>query len=240
MILHLTQFFYFLVKFNILLHSLMISVNYGFERFLSRPRVLSFQYLYVLWHPEAKEIIISKIWTFVYCFLRWILDLSHCGFKRSLLDSSFTTRNQKFCFYFIKKSIMCAFFKLPQYQLVLEPCLALVTSETVTTTTMMTKLMTQPSLGLSSMNLMRKFNNYVIRANIFLKRINKNYAKFTKKLLPFLLKTLIIMMKSNVTTKCVALPMAVQKIKIGSQPMTITRVRMKSIQKRSSEIVVVL
>lgn len=155
------------------------------------------------------------------------------------MDSSFTTRNQKFSFYFIKQSIICAFFRLPRYQLVLEPCLTLVTSKTATTAMTMTKLMTYPSLGLSSTNFTRKFNNYMIRANIFLKRISKNCAKFTKKLLPFLLKTLIIMMKSNVITKCMALPMAVQKIKIGSQPMTITMVRMKSMQKRSSEIVVV-
>ena len=47
MILHLTQFFSFLIKFGILPHDLIISANQGFESFPSRSRVLSFQYIYI-------------------------------------------------------------------------------------------------------------------------------------------------------------------------------------------------
>ena len=49
--------FSFLVKFNILPHDVVISANQGFESFPSRSRVLSFQYLYVLQHLEARQII---------------------------------------------------------------------------------------------------------------------------------------------------------------------------------------
>ena len=49
--------FSFLMKFGILPYDLVICANQGFESFPSCSRVLSFQYLYVLQHLEARQII---------------------------------------------------------------------------------------------------------------------------------------------------------------------------------------
>ena len=60
-----------------------------------------------------------------------------------------------------------------------------------------------------------------------------------KHLLPYLLETLIMMTKSNVITKRVALPIVVQ-IGIGGKTTMMKIVRIKSMQNKSLEIAVVL
>ena len=62
-----------------------------------------------------------------------------------------------------------------------------------------------------------KLKNFVIIVNSFLKKLSKNCMGFMKHLLPFLPKTLIMMMKSDVIIERVALPIVIQTIKNRQQ-----------------------
>ena len=68
---------------------------------------------------------------------------------------------------------------------------------------------TQPLLGLSSTNFVNRLKNFEKTINSFVKRPNKNYVAFKIHLLPFLPETLIVMMKSDVITKHLGLPIMV-------------------------------
>jgi len=78
-----------------------------------------------------------------------------------------------------------------------------------------------------------KLKNFMIIVNSFLKKLSKNCMGFVKHLLPFLPKTLIMMMKSDVIIERVALPIVNQTNGIGNKPITMTTVRTKSMQKKS-------
>jgi len=135
----------------------------------------------------------------------------------------------------IKESIVCAFFRPPRHQLVSEPWLTLVwwlTGEMVTTTTMTAVITstTQSSLGLSSL---------IFIINSFMIQPNRPWTRFKNCLPPCLTETLIVMTKSDMITERMALPITVQ-IGIGSKTTMKRIMRMKSMQKESLGIVVVL
>ena len=77
-----------------------------------------------------------------------------------------------------------------------------------------------------------KINNFVIQPS-------RLWTKFKQRLPPCLIETLIEMMKSDVITERVALPIMVQT-GTGSKTTTRKTVKMRSMQKESLEIIVVL
>ena len=66
---------------------------------------------------------------------------------------------------------------------------------------------------------MKRLKNFEKTINSFAKRPNKNCVGFKIHSLPFLPETLIVMMKSDVITEHVGLPIVVQ-IGIGSNTIT--------------------
>ena len=72
----------------------------------------------------------------------------------------------------------------------------------------------------------------MIRINSFVMKPSRNWTRVMKHLLPYLLETLIMMTKSNVITKRVALPIVVQ-IGIGGKTTMMRIVRIKSMQNKS-------
>ena len=103
---------------------------------------------------------------------------------------------------------------------------------TTTTMTVVTTSTTQSSLGLSSLIFVMKINNFMIQPN-------RLWTKFKKRLPPYLTKTLIGMTKSDMITKHMALPIAVQ-IGTGSKTTTKRTVRTRSTHKKSLGFIVVL
>ena len=112
--------------------------------------------------------------------------------------------------------------------------LSLIAGEMVITITMtaVTTSTTQSSLGLSSLIFVMKINSSVIQPN-------RPWTKFKKRLPPCLIKTLIVMTKSNVITERMALPITVQ-IGIGNKTTIKRIVRTMSMLKESLGIIVVL
>ena len=90
---------------------------------------------------------------------------------------------------------------------------------------------TQSSLGLSSLIFVMKINNFVIQPS-------RLWTRFKKRLSPCLTETLIAVMKSDVITERVALPIVVQT-RIGSKTTMKKTVKMRSMQRESLEIIVV-
>ena len=80
---------------------------------------------------------------------------------------------------------------------------------------------------------------FMMRINSFMIQPNRLWIRFKKRLPPYLTKTLIVMTKSDMITECVAFFIAVQ---IGTASKTTTKktVRMRSMQRESLEIIVVL
>ena len=103
---------------------------------------------------------------------------------------------------------------------------------TTTTLTVVMTSITQSSLGFSSLIFMMKINNFGIKPS-------KLWTRFKKHLQSYLTKTLIMMTKSVVITKRVALPIMVQT-ETSSKTTTKRIVRMRSMQKESLGIIVVL
>ena len=80
---------------------------------------------------------------------------------------------------------------------------------------------------------------FVMKINSFVIQPNRLWTKFKKRLPPYLIETLIVMMKSDMITKRVALPITVQ-IRTGSKTTTKRTVSMRSMQRESLGIIVVL
>ena len=102
---------------------------------------------------------------------------------------------------------------------------------TTTTMTAMTTSTTQSSLGLSSLIFVMKINNFMIQPS-------RLWTRFKQRLLPCLIETLIAMMKSDVITKRVALPIVVQT-GTGSKTTMKKTMKMRSMQRESLEFIVV-
>ena len=82
----------FLAKITILPPNYMTSMNQSFWAFSSHLRFF-FYYLNLLQPPGQFNFHINKNSNVIYCFLQWIQGLSPFGFKESLVDLRFTSKN---------------------------------------------------------------------------------------------------------------------------------------------------
>ena len=167
---------------------------------------------------------------FCQIFFWWIPVYSPCGFEVYYQELIVW-------FLFYQESIVCVFFRLLRHQLISEPWLTLVwwlTGETITTTTMMavTISTTQSSLRLSSLIFVMKINNFMIQPS-------RLWTRFKKRLPPCLTEILIAMTKSSVITELMALSIVVQT-RTGNKTTMKKTVKMRSMQRESLEIIMVL
>ena len=80
---------------------------------------------------------------------------------------------------------------------------------------------------------------FMMKNNSFMIQPSKLWTKFKKHLPPFLTETLIMMTKSNMIIECVALSIMVQT-ETGSKTRMKRTVRMRSMQRESLGIIMIL